>query len=133
MSTPSLVNTIAAQGAGPSSSASSTAPRSQAVAMMHAQAQHQAAAPASTCVFATCPRVCVLYAIDAAPFALSASHELSRTALHALAARREPRAITLSASREPRPSTPSTRPRDLPAASMAHGLSQTAPHAVDAT
>ena len=57
--------------------------------MMHAQAQHQAAAPASTCVFATWPRVCVLYAIDAAPFTLSASHELSRTALHAVDETRE--------------------------------------------
>ena len=41
--------------------------------MMHAQAQHQAAAPASTCVCLRFCRVCVLYAIDAAPFTLSAS------------------------------------------------------------
>ena len=77
MSIPSRVSTIAAQGAGPSSSASSTAPRSQAVAMIHAQAQHQAAAPASTCVVFLCFS-CVLYAIDAAPVTLSASHELSQ-------------------------------------------------------
>ena len=36
-----------------------------------------------------------------------------------------------SASRDPRPSTPSTRPRDLPVASMAHELSQTAPRGID--
>ena len=106
MSTPSLVNTIAAQGAGPSSSASSTAPRSQAVAMMHAQAQHQAAAPASTCVVFLC-FFCVLYAIDAAPVTLSASHELSRTALHAVAAIGVARPPALHAVDE----TPATSPR----------------------
>ena len=73
--------------------------------MMHAQAQHQAAAPASTCAFFVsvvcvfytlslggsvlstpsmqrCTRVSVLHAIDAAPFALSASHGLLRSTRH---------------------------------------------------
>ena len=95
--------------------------------MMHAQAQHQAAAPASTCVVFLC-FFCVLYAIDAAPVTLSASHELSRTALHAVAAIGVARPPALHAVDEtPRP------PRCVdgawgPARRRAESL-----HAVDAT